>query len=258
MKIIVLMKEVPDTYGERRLDPETGLAQRGDVDVVLDEVGERALEAALTYSDGAADAEVVAMSMGPETAVASLRKALAMGAAKVVHIADPELAGSDLGQTAEVLAAAIKREGFDLVIAGNVSTDGGAGVLPSMLAELLNLPYASNLASVKISGEKISGVRESDRGSSEVSAPLPALVSITEQLPEARFTSFKGIMAAKKKPYETITAADLGLEPGRLDVPRSIMTSVSEKPPKKAGVKIVDQGDGGTRLAEFLVQNRLA
>lgn len=258
MKIVVLVKEVPDTYGERKLDLETGLADRAATDVVLDEIGERAVEVALSYADKNTVTEVAVISMSPESANTSLRKALAMGASKVIHVADADLAGSDLGQTAEVLAAAIKREGFDLVITGNLSTDGNAGLLPAMIAEHLNIPYASGLVSVDLEADKISGTRESDTGSMRVSTGLPAIVSVTERLPEGRFTSFKGIMAAKKKPYETLTAEDLGIEPGRLDVPRSIMTAVSEKPPRAAGIKIVDEGDAGAQLADFLVQNRLA
>jgi electron transfer flavoprotein beta subunit len=258
MKIIVLVKEVPDTYGERKLNLETGLADRGATEAVLDEIGERALEVALSRADSAADTEVVVISLAPESATASLRKALAMGAAKVVHVADEALAGADLGQTAEVLTAAIQRESFDLIITGNLSTDGSGGVLPAMLAERLGLPLASALASVEITEDRISGVRESDSGSMEVSSSLPAIVSVTERLPEARFTSFKGIMAAKKKPYEIVTSADLGVNPERFDVPRSIMIAVSEKPPRAAGIKIVDEGDAGLQLADFLVQNRLA
>lgn len=258
MKIIVLVKEVPDTYGERKLNLETGLADRGATEAVLDEIGERALELALSRADAAPGTEVVVISLAPETATPSLRKALAMGAAKVVHVTDQALAGADLGQTAEVLAAAIKREGFDLIITGNLSTDGSGGVLPAMLAERLALPHASSLTSVEIADDQISGVRESDSGSMEVSSILPAVISVTERLPAPRFTSFKGIMAAKKKPYETVTAADLGVSAERLDVPRSIMIAVSEKPPRAAGIKIVDEGDAGSQLADFLIQNKLA
>lgn len=258
MKIVVLVKEVPDTYGERKLNLETGLADRAATDVVLDEIGERAVEVGLAYADKNPGTEVVALSMSPDSANGSLRKALAMGASKILHVADEGLAGSDLAQTAEVLASAIKREGFDLVIAGNLSTDGNAGLIPAMIAEHLGLPYASGLVSVDLEADKVSGTRVSDEGTMLVTAGLPAVISVTEQLPEGRFTSFKGIMAAKKKPYETLTAGDLGIEPGRIDVPRSIMTIVAEKPPRAAGIKIVDEGDAGTRLAEFLIQNRLA
>lgn len=257
MKIIVLMKEVPDTYGERKLNLETGLAERGATEAVLDEIGERALEAALSNTENIADAEIIVLSMGPETASATLRRALAMGAAKLVHISDELLAGADLGLTADVLAAAIRRIGFDLVIAGNLSTDGSGGVLPAMIAELLGVPHASTLNSVEISADRVEGMRETNGGVMTVSAALPAVISITERFPAARFPNFKGIMAAKKKPVEILTAADLSVDSDALDVPRSIMISVSERPPRAAGTKIVDEGDAGKKLAEFLVANRL-
>ncbi|MFC9917893.1 electron transfer flavoprotein subunit beta/FixA family protein [Agromyces binzhouensis] len=257
MKIIVLVKEVPDTWGERKLDLETGLADRAAGEVVLDEIGERALEVALAHADAHDGTEVVVMSMGPESAATTIRKGLAMGAASAVHIADPALAAADLGLTARTLAAAIRRSGFDLVITGNLSTDGSGGVIPAMLAELLGVPNATALSSVEIADGSVSGVRAVEGGTMRVNAPLPAVVSITEALPDARFPNFKGIMAAKKKPFETLGAADLDVEPEDLSVGWSIMTAVAEKPPRTAGTKITDDGDGGTRIAEFLIENRL-
>jgi electron transfer flavoprotein beta subunit len=256
MKIIVLVKEVPDTYGERKLDLETGLADRAASEAVLDEISERALEVALSFADSN-DAEVVVMSMAPESAAATIRKGLAMGAASAVQVADPALAGADLGLTARVLAAAIRRTGFDLVISGNLSTDGGGGVLPAMLAELLDVPNATALSSVDITAGSVSGMRNTDDSSMRISATLPAVVSITEALPNARFPNFKGIMAAKKKPFETLSTADLGIEPNDLSVAMSIMTAIAERPPRAAGVKITDAGDGGTKIAEYLIENRL-
>jgi electron transfer flavoprotein beta subunit len=257
MKIIVLVKEVPDTYGERKLDLETGLADRAASEPVLDEIGERALEVALSYADKN-EAEVVVMSMAPERAATTIRKGLAMGAASAVQIADPGLAGADLGLTARTLAAGIRKTGFDLVIAGNLSTDGSGGVLPAMLAELLDVPNLTALSTVEIAADSISGTRTTDDGTMRLSAPLPAVISITEALPDARFPNFKGIMAAKKKPFETLTASDVDVDPQDLSVAASIMTAIAEKPPRSAGVKITDEGDGGTKIAEFLIENRLA
>ena len=257
MKIIVLVKEVPDTYGQRRLDLETGLADRAASEAVLDEIGERALEVALAYADAHDGTEVVVMSMAPESATATIRKGLAMGAASAVHITDPGLAAADLGLTARTLAAAIRRTGFDLVIAGNLSTDGSGGVIAAMLAELLGVPNATALASVEIAEGSVAGTRDVEGGTMRVTADLPAVVSITEALPDARYPNFKGIMAAKKKPFETLGAADLGIEPQDLSAAVSIMTAIAEKPPRTAGVKIIDEGDGGTRIAEFLIENRL-
>ena len=257
MKIFVLVKEVPDTYGDRRLDLETGLADRGAGDVVLDEITERALEVALTFADKNEGTEVVALSMAPEGSTASIRRALAIGAASAVHIADEQLAGADLGLTAEVLAAAIRRGEPDLVITGNLSTDGSGGVIPAMIAEHLGWPQATALTSVEISADGVSGTRGADAGAQPVSASLPAVISITEALPDARFPNFKGIMAAKKKPLEVLSLADLGVSADPSLAPRTIMTAVSEKPPRAAGVKIVDEGDAAEKLVEYLVQNRL-
>jgi electron transfer flavoprotein beta subunit len=257
MKIIVLVKEVPDTYGDRKLDLETGLADRGAGEVVLDEIGERSLEVALSYADKNPDTEVVVVSMAPESAAATLRKGLAMGAASAVQVVDEALGGADLGLTAEVLAAAIRRTRFDLVIAGDLSTDGTGGVIPAMLAELLEVPCATALTAVEITTDAVSGVRAADGGTMQVSASLPAVVSITEALPDARFPNFKGIMAAKKKPFETLSLADLDVDPEDMDAARSIMIGIAEKTARAAGVKIIDEGDAGQQLAEFLVQNRL-
>ncbi|CAH0247155.1 Electron transfer flavoprotein subunit beta [Microbacterium oxydans] len=257
MKIFVLVKEVPDTYGDRTLNLETGLAERAGGDVVLDEITERALEVALSYADSHEGTEVVALSMAPETSTATVRRALAIGAASAVHIADEQLAGADLGLTAETLAAAIRRGAPDLVITGNLSTDGSGGVIPAMLAEHLGFAQATALSSVEITDEAVTGTRAADAGSQPVSAPLPAVISITEALPDARFPNFKGIMAAKKKPLEVLSLADLDVSADPSAAPRTIMTSVAAKPPRAAGVKITDEGDAAAQLVDYLVQNRL-
>lgn len=258
MKIVVLIKEVPDTWGERRLDLETGLVDRGASAPVLDEIDERAVEVALRHADAHPGTEVTVVSMAPASATATIRKALAMGANSAVHIVDDALRGADLLLTAEVLAAAVRRIDYDLVIAGNLSTDGGGGVIAAMVAELLGLPQLTGLAALELSDGAVSGERVSDAGTMRVTAELPAVVSITEALPEGRFTTFKGIMAAKKKPYETLHAADLGIEPDDPTVARYIMLSVAERPPRTAGTKIVDEGDAGEKLAAFLVAEGVA
>ncbi|MCS3443506.1 electron transfer flavoprotein subunit beta/FixA family protein [Microbacterium phyllosphaerae] len=257
MKIFVLVKEVPDTYGDRKLDLETGLADRGAGDMVLDEITERALEVALSHADKNEGTEVVALAMAPGGSTASVRRALAIGAGSAVHIADEQLAGADLGLTAETLAAAIRRAEPDLVITGNLSTDGSGGVMAAMLAEHLGWAQATALTSVEITPEGITGTRGADAGAQPISASLPAVISITEALPDARFPNFKGIMAAKKKPLEVLTLDDLGVSADPAAAPRTIMTAVAEKPPRAAGVKIVDEGDAAEKLVDYLVQNRL-
>lgn len=256
MKILVLVKEVPDTFGDRVLDAETGLADRDASDRVLDEIGERALEVALSYADTAPGTETVLVSMAPEVAATTIRKGLAMGADAAVQVVDDALQGADLGLTARVLAAAAEREGFDLIITGNLSTDGAGGVLPAMLAELLDVPQLTGLSSVEISADSVSGTRSTDAGVAQVTAPLPAVISITEALPDARFPNFKGIMAAKKKPYATLSLAELGVEVA--EHAQSIMVAVAKHPPRGAGTKVVDDGQAAEQLAAFLVENRLA
>jgi len=258
MKIIVLVKEVPDTYGDRKLNLETGLADRGASETVIDEIGERALELALKYADANEGTDVAVLSLAPEGATPTIRKALAMGAGSATHIADPALRGADLGLTAETLAAALRRKKFDLVITGNVSTDGSGGMIPAMLAELLEVPLATGLSAVEINDGAVSGTRAVESGVQQVSAALPAVISITEALPGPRFPNFKGIMAAKKKPLEVLTLTDLGITAEDPDAARSIMLAVAEKPARAAGVKIVDDGDAGQKLADFLIENRLA
>ncbi|MFC5337342.1 electron transfer flavoprotein subunit beta/FixA family protein [Leucobacter denitrificans] len=258
MKLVVLVKEVPDTYGDRKLNLETGLADRGASDAVLDEVTERAMEVALTYADANADTEIIAVALAPEGATATIRKALAMGATRAIHVTDEALLGADAILTAETLAAAIKREGFDLVIAGNSSTDGSGGMVPAAIAEYLGAAHVSGLSSVEISDSSVSGSRPVDGGVQQVSVDLPAVISITEALPDPRFPNFKGIMAAKKKPLDTVSLGDLGVNAEDTEAARSIMLTVAEKPAREAGIKIVNEGDAAEKLADFLVENRLA
>ncbi|WP_062385699.1 electron transfer flavoprotein subunit beta/FixA family protein [Demequina iriomotensis] len=257
MRILVLMKVVPDTYRDRSLSAETGLIARVADDAVLDEIDERALEVALAYADANPGTEVVALTMAPESAPSSIRKALAIGATDAVHVVDEALVGADTMLTAEVLAAAARHAGFDLIVAGNASTDGASGAVPAAMAELLAIPAATFLASVEITAEGVSGVRASDGAAVSVTAPLPALVSVTEQLPSARLPNFKGIIAAKKKEIGTLSLADLGVDAEDPDKARSIMIAAKERPARVAGVKIVDTGDAGEQLAAYLLENKL-
>lgn len=264
MKIVVLVKPVPDTFGDRVLSLETGLADRAASETVLDEITERALETAIRHAEASSDVEVVAMTMAPADAQAALRKGLAMGADAAVHIADERLAGADLVRTAEVLAAAVRRAGADLVMTGNGSTDGGGSVMPSMLAELLDLPAATMLESIEITADAVRGTRETDGGTMAVTAALPAIVSITERMPDPRFPALRGIMGAKKKPLEQLTLDDLAAELDALAVeadetaaPRSIMVAAEQRPPREAGEIITDDGSAGERIAAFLADRRL-
>jgi electron transfer flavoprotein beta subunit len=258
MKIIVLVKQVPDTEWARKLDPATGLLDRLTGENVADEINERALEVALRYKDSHKGTEVVVLSMGPESTTKALRKSLSMGADSAVHILDDALAGSDVGWTAGVLAAALKDSGFDLVIAGNESTDGRGGVVPAMVAEHLGLPFLGSLNSAEISEQVVSGERRGEIGTLTAHVSLPAVVSVTERSAEARFANFKGIMMAKRKPLATVSLRDLGVDPAALaGTGRSVVRTTSQSPARTAGKKIIDEGNAGIELAEFLVAGRL-
>ena len=253
MKIIALVKQVPDTGGERKLTA-SGLLDRDASERIIDEINERSLEIALRHKDADKSIEVVLMSMGPSEATTTLRKGLSMGADSAIHIVDHSLAGSDAARTAQVLAAALKQTGFDLVVAGNESTDGRGGVVPAMLAERLGVAQLTHLNSVELTGSSVSGVRSTDNGTLTAHADLPAVISITEIAAEPRFPNFKGIMTAKKKPVTTLTLADLGLEDLSA---HSVIVSVTERPARTAGRKVVDDGNAATELAEFLAAERL-
>ncbi|WP_168914819.1 electron transfer flavoprotein subunit beta/FixA family protein [Microcella flavibacter] len=254
MKIIVLIKQVPDTWSDRRIDTATGLIDRVASDRVIDEISERALEVALARKDGDKATEVVVMTMGPPEAKDALRKALAMGADSAVHISDEGLTGADALLTSSVIAAAARTTGFDLLIAGNESTDGRGGVLPAMLAEHLALPVLSFLDAVELDEATVRGRRAGEAGTTELSAPLPAIISITEQLPDARFASFKGIMTAKKKPVVALALDELAAPV--MDA-RSTVLAAQQRPPRTAGTLVVDDGRAAAELADYLAAARL-
>ncbi|MBN9607403.1 MAG: electron transfer flavoprotein subunit beta/FixA family protein [Actinomycetales bacterium] len=258
MRIAVLIKQVPDTWGERKLDLATGRLDRDASDRIIDEIGERALEVALQARDAKTADEVVVVTMGPAPAAEAVKKGLSMGADSGIHISDDALAGSDTWTTAEALAGALREGGFDLVIAGNESTDGRGGVVPAMVAELLGLPLLAELDEVTIGAGEVSGSRGVDDAILTVSAPLPALVSITERTPEPRFPNLRGIMGAKKKPVAGQDSSAVGVEGGAAGPgAHSVVTATAERPPRSAGTIVEDDGTAAAQLAEFLAKNRL-
>ncbi len=257
--IVVLVKQVPDTYSERRLSDSDHTLDRESADAVLDEINERAVEEALLIKE-AHGGEVTVLSVGPDRATEAIRKALSMGADKAVHVSDAALHGSCVLQTSKVIAAAIgKVEGVDLVIAGNEATDGRSGAVPAILAELLGFPQLTHARKVEINGASIKVTRETDEGLTHLEATLPAVVSVGEKINEPRYPSFKGIMAAKKKPVDTFTVADLGIDPSEVGLANasSKVVESAPKPPRAAGTRISDEGDGGSKIAEYLVGQKL-
>jgi electron transfer flavoprotein beta subunit len=258
VRIVALVKEVPDTYGDRRITLETGLVDRDAGERVLDEIGERAVEAALSVQAAVPESTVTVVTMAPAGAADSLRRALAMGADDAVHVCDDDLVGADVTLTAEVLAEAVRRHDADLVITGNASTDGGGGVMGALLAEHLGFAQITNLSSLTATATTVAGTRATDAGTAQVEAALPAVVGITEGMPDARYPSLKGIMAAKKKPIATVTAAELDADVLGVKAARAIVIAARERPPRSAGVTITDEGDAGVQLARFLIDRKLA
>jgi len=259
--IVVLIKQVPDTWSERKLTEGDWTLDREAADAVLDEINERAVEEALLIKEReGGESTVTLLTAGPARASEAIRKALSMGADKAVHLLDDGLHGSDVVQTGWALARALGTvEGTELVIAGNEATDGVAGAVPAIVAEYLGLPQLTHLRKVTVEGGKVSGERETDDGVFTVEAPLPAVISVNEKINEPRFPSFKGIMAAKKKEVTTLTLADIGVEADEVGVANagSKVLSSTPKPPKTAGEKITDEGEGGTKIAEYLVGQKI-
>ncbi|MEU4180662.1 electron transfer flavoprotein subunit beta/FixA family protein [Streptomyces sp. NPDC026589] len=254
LRIVVCVKYVPDASGDRRFADDLTL-DREDVDGLLSELDEYAVEQALQIADGADDAEITVVTVGPEDARDALRKALSMGADKAVHVEDDDLHGSDVMGTSLVLAKAVEKAGYDLVICGMASTDGVMGVLPALLAERLGVPQVTLLSEVAVDGGVVTGRRDGDTASERLQASLPAVVSVTDQSGEARYPSFKGIMAAKKKPVESWDLDDLGLDADAVGLAGAwtAVDSATERPARTAGTIVKDEGEGGRQLAEFLV-----
>ncbi|HLI36764.1 MAG TPA: electron transfer flavoprotein subunit beta/FixA family protein, partial [Streptosporangiaceae bacterium] len=209
MNIVVCVKQVPDTAVERKLKPEDSTLDRESVDGLINELDEYAIEEALQIAE-AHGGEVTVVSMGPEKAAESIRKALSMGADKAVHLVDDALAGSDALQTSYALAQVLKTIGFDLVVVGSESTDARMGVMAAMLAERLGVPQLSLASKVEIDGGTVRINRLSEDGYHTVEGSLPAVIGVVEKINEPRYPSFKGIMAAKKKPVATMSIADAG------------------------------------------------
>ncbi|NHD18790.1 MULTISPECIES: electron transfer flavoprotein subunit beta/FixA family protein [Actinopolyspora] len=259
MNIAVLVKQVPDTWSERKLSDSDHTLDRASADAVLDEINERAVEEALLAKE-AHGGEVTVVCMGPERATEAIRKALSMGADKAVHLADEALHGTDAVSTAKALSKVIGTlESVDMVVAGNESTDGRSGAVPAMLAELLGWPQLTYARSLAVDGSTASVERETDAGVTSVRAELPVVVSVTEKINEPRYPSFKGIMAAKKKPVSTLTLADAGIDPNEVGLSGAATQVVSSAPapPKEAGQQVTDEGEGGTQIVEFLAGKNL-
>ncbi|MCW5254787.1 electron transfer flavoprotein subunit beta/FixA family protein [Streptomyces sp. SHP 1-2] len=251
------MKYVPDATGDRGFADDLTV-DRDDVDGLLSELDEYAVEQALQIAEArreaGEDVEITVLTMGPEDARDALRKALSMGADKAVHVEDDDLHGTDALGTSLVLARAVEKAGYDLVISGMASTDGAMGVVPALLAERLGVPQVTMLSEVTVQDGTVRGRRDGDAASEQLEAALPAVVSVTDQSGEARYPSFKGIMAAKKKPVESWDLSDLDIDADEvgLEDAGTAVDSATERPARTAGTVVKDEGEGGRQLAGFL------
>ncbi|MEU3693924.1 MULTISPECIES: electron transfer flavoprotein subunit beta/FixA family protein [Streptomyces] len=257
LKIAVCVKYVPDATGDRGFADDL-TTDREAVDGLLSELDEYAVEQALRISEESDDAEVTVVTVGPDDAKDALRKALSMGADKAVHVNDEDIHGSDVIATSAILAKALEKTGFDLVVCGMASTDGTMGVLPALLAERLNVPQVTLLSEVSVDGGTVKGRRDGDSATELLEAPLPAVVSVTDQSGEARYPSFKGIMAAKKKPVEELDLDDLDIDADEVGLAGSwtLVDAVAARPARTQGTIVTDEGDGGKQLAAFLATQK--
>jgi electron transfer flavoprotein beta subunit len=264
MKIAVCVKYVPDATGDRHFEDDKTVDRVG-VDGLLSELDEYAVEQALQIKEKAEnpdDVEVVALCVGPESAVDAVRKALQMGADAGVHVVDDAIAGSDSVATSLVLAKAVERGHggpYDLVMCGMASTDGSMSVVPAMLAERLSLPQLTLASVVETQGDQVRIKRDGDVATEVVGGTMPLVLSVTDQSGEARYPSFKGIMAAKKKPLETLSLSDLGVDAGEvgLSVAWTQVEETTARPPREAGEIVTDEeGSGATALVEFLASKK--
>ena len=258
MKIAVCVKQVPDAAAPKRLDPTTKRLDRS-VEGAINPFDVHAVEEALRIKEGGAGGEVVLVSMGPAKAAESLRKALAMGADRVVLVTDDAAEGSDLLGTAKALAAALERESADLVLFGQQSSDSDGAVLWGAVAEKLRRPVISQVAELTLSDGKVRGKRQTEFGYDVIEAPLPAVVAVSDAINEPRYPSLKGIMGAKSKPQETVSVADLGLngdevgESGK----KTEVYAVGEPPSRGDSLKIEDEGDAAQKIVDYLAEHKL-
>ena len=249
MDVIVCVKQIPDPALPGELDPSTNTLKR-DGKLILDESDSYGVEMALQLVDAAGGGEVGLVSMAPNDEVSGLRTALAMGAAKAVLVSDPALAGADALSTAKVLAGATGRLGqADLIMAGTESSDGYTGTVPEQMAEVLGLPSVTFAKTVAVVDGTLKVDRQTEDGYDEVTCSLPAVVSVTAGVVEPRYPSFKGIMGAKSKPVETVTAADLGVEVSSWG---QEISAVEDAPARQAGEVIEDDGEAFGKIVDFL------
>jgi electron transfer flavoprotein beta subunit len=252
VKIAVCVKAVPDAAAGRRLDPTTQRIDRS-VELALSDFDTYAVEEALRLKEASGDGEVVVVSMGPERAMDALRKTLAMGADRAVLVTDDSLAGSDLLGTSKALAGALEREAADLVLFGQQSADGGGACLWSAVADRLRRPVVSQVSELEVAGGSATAKRQTEFGYDAIRVPLPAVVAVSDAINTPRYPSLKGIMGAKKKPQETLAAAEVG----GAQAPGTTVTAINPPPARGDARRIEDDGSAAEQIVEFLAEQRL-
>ncbi len=262
MNIVVCVKYVPDATAQQQFESDNTV-DRVAVAGLLSELDEYAVEQALQLKEKNAEPDsvtVTALTIGPAGAAEAVRKALQMGADKGVHVVDDAIAGSDAPATSKVLAAAVSKLGdVDVVVTGMASTDGGMSVVPAMIAERLDLPQVTFASVVESQGNEFRIKRDGDVATEIIGATAPLVLSVTDQTGEARYPSFKGIMAAKKKPLDTWSLGDLGVDAGEvgLSAAWSVVETATARPPRTQGEIVTDDaGSGATALVEFLASKK--
>ena len=258
MNIVVLVKQVPDTWSERSLSAADKTVDRASVEAVINEMDEYAIEEALKLKE-AHGGEVTVLTMGPERAVESIRKALSMGADKAIHLTDDALHGSCAVATSGAIAAALGTVEWDLVVCGTEASDARVGAMGAMLSERLGIPQLTSARKVTVDGNSVVIERQTDNGYEVVEASLPAVVGVIEKINEPRYPSFKGIMAAKKKPMTTLSIADAGIDASSVGLANatSVVLEFAPRPPREAGKAVKDEGNGGVELAEYLASQKI-
>jgi len=246
------VKAVPDAAAGRRLDPATKRLDRS-TELAISEFDTYAVEEALRLKEAAGEGEVVVVSMGPERALDALRKALAMGADRAVLVTDSALEGADLLATASALAGALEKESADLVLFGQQSADGGGAVLWAAVAEKLRRPVISQASELTVADGSVTGKRQTEFGYDTIRAPLPAIVAVSDAINTPRYPSLKGIMGAKKKPQDMLSAGDVG---GAGEVGTTVV-ELSPPPARGEARKIEDDGSAAEKIVEFLAEKRL-
>jgi electron transfer flavoprotein beta subunit len=257
MKIAVCVKQVPEGTS-LRLDPGTKRLDRSG-EGALNHFDANAVEEALRLKDAVGDSEVVVVSLGPATAADALRKALAMGADRAVLVSDDAAAGSDLVATSRLLAAVLEREGADLVLFGQQASDSDGAVLWAAVADRLRRPLVSQAAELTVSSGSLRAKRQTEFGYDVIEAPLPMVVAVSDAINEPRYPSLKGIMGAKKKPQETLTLADLGVDASAVGEAgsKTEVLALTEPPSRGDSRKIEDDGNAAEQIVEFLAEKRL-